>query len=185
MAPKVEKPIIVENIDPVNPKYKLPAVIVAEVDKYGALSSISSRVILIEDIHTFIYCKIEDICQEIDTSYKNLCINGKLKDDHTHLETKGLVHAMHVSIVFRQEWMRMVLIWVHDQFMWFDASVKITKDVLHIVTRYSIDDRPRAYKKIDKNKLCELTQAKWDARDLKLSIVDDLELRFIRNIISY
>lgn len=141
---------------------------------------------MIEYVHAFIHCKIDDIFQgEIDTSYKNLCLNGKMKEDHTHLQTKGLVHSMHVPTVFKPKWMRIVLIWVHDHFIWLDGLVKIKKYVLHIVTRFLISDRPRAYKKTAKNNLCELTKSKWDERGLKLSIVDYLELRFVSNIISY
>lgn len=86
MTPKIQKLVIVEKIDPMNLKYKLSLTVAIEIDKDRSLSSISPRVILIEDIHAFIHCKIEDICQgEIDTTYKNMCVNGNLKSDHTHL----------------------------------------------------------------------------------------------------
>lgn len=80
--------------------------------------------------------------------------------------------------------MRIVLSHIHDQFMWLNAPIKITKDVLHIVTGYPIGDSPKDHKQTDKNKLCKLTQEKWDG-GLKLSTIDDPELRFAYNVISY
>lgn len=59
MAPKVQNPVVVEMVDPVNPKYNLPPMKVAEPKNMGALSSIPARVILIEDIHTFIHYEID------------------------------------------------------------------------------------------------------------------------------
>lgn len=110
MAPKVQGLVVVEKIDLVNMMYKLPPSKDAKIDKMGALSLIPPRVILIKDICAFIFCKIKEIYQfEIATFYQNICVNGKLKDEHIHLETKGLVHDMHVPSVFKTQWMRIVL----------------------------------------------------------------------------
>lgn len=130
MAPKVQNLVVVEKVDPVNLKYKLPLAKSIEPDKMRALSSIPPRVILIKDICAFIHCKIEEICQaDIDTSYRSVCDNGKLKDEHVLLKTKGLMHALHILNVFKTEWMIIVLSRVHDQFMWLDQPAKITKEI--------------------------------------------------------
>lgn len=50
---------------------------------------------------------------------------------------------------------------------------------------FLVGNRPRAYKKTYKNKLCELTKEKLDGRGLKLSTVEDPKLKFVSNIISY
>lgn len=60
-------------------------------------------------------CKIRNIGDfEIRESYTKLCANEVLKDEFKIVKAKDLTHALEFLNVFRAEWIKIILIQVHD-----------------------------------------------------------------------
>ena len=74
---------------------------------------------------------------DIMETYGKLYKNGALKDEFKIIESKGLTCALDFSNVFKIEWIKIVLSRIHDNSIWLDnGPVKITKKIVHRVTRY-------------------------------------------------
>ena len=77
------------------PYFKLSPIIAKTLDLSGAQSQIPPKVLLIKNIHSHFKCDIQDIkTLEMDETLEKLCVNGVLKLEHQHLETKGLTHIL-------------------------------------------------------------------------------------------
>lgn len=61
MEAYVLTPMLVEAIKKPQPKFKLHPMKDREIDMTGALSSVSPNVLLVEDIFSFIHCKLEEL----------------------------------------------------------------------------------------------------------------------------
>jgi hypothetical protein len=60
-----------------------------------------------------------------------LCLNGVLKPEHQHLETKGLTHIPQMPHEFQVKWIRFILNKVHNWQLWSEQLVVITKKMIH------------------------------------------------------
>ena len=79
------------------PKFKLHPIIVEKMDPMGAHSQILEKVLLINDIHTFYHCSIQEIgTLEINQAYDVMCVDGILQSKHKYLEVKGLTHVLYM-----------------------------------------------------------------------------------------
>ena len=75
-------------------------------------------------------------------AYDRLCENGKLKDEYQIFERKGLTHALDTPMVFKTEWIKIVLSRFHDICIWLEKGrVKIMKRIVHRVTGYPTLER--------------------------------------------
>lgn len=80
----------------------------------------------VRDICAFYHYKIGEVGDyELQETYKKLCVDETLKDEHKHLETKGITHVLHFLKVFKVEWIHIVLSRVHNITMWPNETVKI------------------------------------------------------------
>lgn len=96
--------------------FKLTPAITETLDPSGAQSQIPTKVLLINDIRTHFKCVIQDIgTLEMDDALDKLCLNGVLKLEHQHLETKGLTHISHMPQEFQVKWIRFILSQVHNE----------------------------------------------------------------------
>lgn len=90
-------------------------------------------------ISIFYHCKISKVRDhELHEVYREMCIDGNLKDEHKHLEEIGLVHELHVPKEFNENQIGIVLRRVHDMHMYLDYPIKSTKDVCYMVTIYHV-----------------------------------------------
>ena len=95
--------------------FKLTLVVAKILVPSGAQSQIPPKVLLVNDICTHFKCVIQEICTlEMDDALGQLCVNGVLKPEHKHLETKGLTHIPHMPQEFQIKWIRLILSWVHN-----------------------------------------------------------------------
>ena len=141
---KVNKIGIIQNEDCEEPKYKPHSKTGTQIDKAGLLSSIPPMVFIIHDIHAFYPYKIGQVGDyELQQTYNQICIDGKLKEEHKHLETKGLNHVLQFTKVLKKEWTKIMLSHVHNMTMWQDELVKINRDVIHMMTKYPIIENPK------------------------------------------
>lgn len=102
-------------------------------DLMGALSLIPPKVLMINDVCTCYMCKIGEIGDyELREAYDKLCDNGVLKAKHQKVSERGLVRALDFPWNFKVEWIKNVLIQIHDMNIWLeDGPVKIKKKMIH------------------------------------------------------
>ena len=70
----------------------------------------------------------------MDEALKKQCVNGVLKPEHQHLETKGLTRIPHMPHEFQVKWIRFILSWVHNEYLWLEQPIMITKKMIHQIT---------------------------------------------------
>lgn len=112
-------------------------------------------------------------------------MDGKVKDEHTHLEDKGLTNILHFPKDFKTEWIRIVLSKVHDGTMWLDELVRITKDVIHMVIGYHVCDKAKSIRHPRKSEIKKLTRDEWDDRGMEINTISDPKTRFSAYVIAY
>ena len=79
-------------------------------DPASALSMIPNKVVMVQDMRKCYNCKIGAIGDlEIYNYFDKLCDKGVLKDEFSIVEKKGLTKALVFPIVFKTEWIRIVL----------------------------------------------------------------------------
>ena len=78
---------------------------------------------------------------EIGLAYDRLCDNGVLKEEFNIVERKGLTLALDFPTAFKNKCIKIVLRRIHDGCICLEGGpIKITKRVLHRVTRFSTLD---------------------------------------------
>jgi hypothetical protein len=121
----------------------------------------------------------------MDNTFKELCVDGSLKPEHTHLETKGLTHITHLLRNFQTKWIRYILSRVHSGQLWLDQPVTLTKKMINKVTGLPMLNKAKSTKALSQKDLLKETLAEWDGRGLKVSTISDIELRFGIHIITH
>ena len=107
-------------------------------DPAGALSVIPNKVVMVQDVRKCYNCKIGAIeYLDIFNAFDKLCDKGILKDEFSIVEKKGLTNALVFSIIFKTEWIHIVLSQIHDGAFWLETRLeKITKKIVHRVTSF-------------------------------------------------
>lgn len=187
MAPKIQEPVVVKNVEKPSLKYSLTPKVASEPDDKTTFSLIPDRVLLVEDVKFFTKCQVEELGHvEIKDTYDELCTDGKLDSKYEHIKIKGLTEALTYPHVFKAQWVKLVLSRVHDDFMWLEEQpFKITKEIIHLITGYPIYDHARAQKMISQKELITLTRVESDCRGLKLNNVTNAKLKFAIRVIGY
>lgn len=81
--------------------FKLVPAVAEALYPNGAQFQIPPKILLINDIRTHFKCSIQEIgTLEMDSSLEEMCVDGSLKPEHKHLETKGLTHITHLTRIF-------------------------------------------------------------------------------------
>ena len=102
--------MIVKGVKMKAPNFKIAPGIVESLDSHGAQSQIPSKVLLINDIRTHFKCTIQELgTLEMDNALAEMCVDGALKPEYKHLETKGLTHIPHLPRNFQVKWIRYIL----------------------------------------------------------------------------
>src|SRR4029434_11259044 len=152
----------------------------------GAQSQIPPKVLLINDIRTHFLCTVQEIgTLDMDTVFAELCVDGALKPEYKHLETKGLTHIPHMPRNFQVKWIRYILSRVHNGQLWLEQPVLITKKMISRITGLPMLSKAKTTKTLSKEELQRVTQAVWDGRGLKVNNITDVEMRFGICVIAY
>ena len=123
---------------------------------------------------------------EISNAYDKLCDNGKLKDEFSIVEKKGLTKALVFPIAFKIEWIHIVLSRIHDGAFWLETGpVKITKKMVHRVTGFPTLDQTKTLRSDKKEIIEKNTGAKWNNKGMTIDIVKDPLLDFAIRVISH
>lgn len=102
MAPKIQKPVVVENIEKPSLKYSLTPKVASEPDDKTTFSLIPDKVLLVEDVKFFTKCGVEELGHvEIKDTYDELCTDGKLDSKYEDIKIKGLTEALTYPRVFK------------------------------------------------------------------------------------
>ena len=79
-------------------------------DLAGALFVILDKVVMVQDVRKCYNCKVGAIGDlEISNAFGKLCDKGVLKYQFSIVEKKGLTKALVFPIVFKTEWIQIVL----------------------------------------------------------------------------
>ena len=130
-------------------------------DPTSALSMIPPKVVMIQYVWKCYNYKVGSIGDlELKEAYDRLCENGKLKDEYQIVERKGLTLALDTPIVFKIEWIKIVLSQIHDRFIWLEKGlVKITKRIVLRVIGYPSLEWPRVIRSATKEVIENNTSA--------------------------
>ena len=125
---------------------------------------IPDKVVMVQDVCKCYNCKIGAIGDlEIFNAFDKLCENGKLKDEFSIVEKKGLTKALVFPSAFKTEWICIVLSRIHDGSFWLEKGpIKITKKMVHRVTGFPTLDRPKTLRSNKKETIKKNTGAKWN-----------------------
>lgn len=158
-----------------------------ETDPAGALSSVPYGVLHVEDIRSYIHCKLEDLGTfAIFDQYRTLCDKqGVIKDQFRRVTNKGFHHAMNFLDEFEGDHIRYVLSKIHNQFMWLDRAHKITKEDTHAVTGLWATGEVPVLRTIPKNEVARLTKSKWDGRAMTINEIEDPGVKYSSMVIGY
>lgn len=96
-----------------------------------------------------------------------------------------MTSALYFPKEFKTKWIRIIPGQVHDGKMWLDELVKITKDVIHMVTGYPLCDKEKSLRHPPKNDIEKLTGVEWDNKGMKINTISDPKTRFRAYVISY
>ena len=118
------------------PEFKPIPEVAYRNDPVSALSIISNKVVMVQDVQRCYNCKIGAIGDlEIFNAYDKICENKILKDEFSIIERKGLTKTIEFPIVFKVEWIRIVLSRIHDGAFWLEVGpMKFTKKTIDRVT---------------------------------------------------
>ena len=107
--------MLVKGVEWKAPNFKIVPAIAESLDPHGVQSQIPPKVLLINDIRTHFKCIVQEIgTLEMDNALVEMCVDGALKLEHKHLETKGLTHIPHLPHNFQVKWIRYILIQFHN-----------------------------------------------------------------------
>ena len=130
--------------------------IVYKDDPACALSMIPPQVVMIRDVRKCYNYKLASLGDlEIQEAYDRLCVDGKLKKEYQIVQRKGLTHALDTPTVFKTKQIKIILSRIHDGIIWVEGGpMKITKLIVHRVTRYPTLDQSQAIRS-DANEVIE------------------------------
>ena len=131
-------------------------------DPTGTLSMIPSKVVMIHDVRKCYKCKVKGVSDmELREAYEKLCDNGVLKEEYNIFEKKGLTQALDFPATLKTKWIKIVLSRIHDDYIWLEGGpIKITKRVIHRVTRFPTLDQLRELQSDAKETIETNTRAK-------------------------
>ena len=121
----------------------------------------------------------------MDNALAEMCVDGVLKPEHKHLETKGLTHIPHLPRNFQVKLIRYILIQFHNDQLWLEQPFLITKKMIHKVMGLPMLRKTKATKTLGWDELQKKTLAEWDGRGTKISSITDAELKFGTHVIAH
>lgn len=98
-------------------------------DSLATFFQFPENVLNVEDIQSYIHCKIESTCDEdrhkdLGTMYNN---DLTLKSNYAHLRELNLVKYMFYMMFDNNDWTQIILCRVHDEIFWL-GNVQVTID---------------------------------------------------------
>ena len=169
------------------PKFKSIPKVAQENGPVSALSVIPDKVVMVQDVRKCYNYKIGAIGDlEIFQAFHKLCDKGILKDEFLVVEKKGLTNALVFPIVFKIEWIHIVLSQIHDGSLWLETRpIKITKKIVHRVIGFPTLDWPKTLRSYKREAIEKNIGAKWNNRGMTIETITEPLLEFSIRIISH
>ena len=146
--------MLVKGVEWKAPNFKLVPAIAESLDPNGAQSQTPPKVLLINDIRTHFKCSIQELGNlEMDNALGEMSVDGSLKPEHKHLETKGLTHISHLPRNFQTKLIRYILSRVHNGQLWLEKPVLITKKMINKITGLPMLSKAKSTKTLGREEL--------------------------------
>lgn len=142
---------------------------------------------MVQDVRKCYNCKVGGIGDmEILQVYEKLCENGVLKEEFNIVERKGLTNALYFPMVFKMEWIRIVLNKIHDGCLWVEGGpIKLSKRIIHRVTRYPTLDWPKTLRSDSEEVIEKNIGAQWNKRGMMIETIKDPLIEFVVRVITH
>lgn len=108
-----------------------------------------------------------------------------MKLEFKTLEDKKIVQFAKFPIFEEDEWVRYMLISVHDEFIWLDVPFKITKEAICVVTRLNSIGRLLVLKSVKNDKVTEAIGSQWDRKEMMIDDIATMDVKFSSMVIGY
>ena len=83
----------------------------------------------------------------MENALAEMSVDGTLKPEFKHLETKGLTHIPYLLQSFQVKWIRYILSQFHNGQLWLEQPFLITKKMIHKVTGLPMLSKAKTTKK--------------------------------------
>ena len=155
------------------PEFKPILEVAYKNDPATALSVIPDRVVMVQDVRKCYNYKIGAIGNlEIFNTFDKVCDKGILKDEFLVVEKKGLTNALVFPIVFKTEWIHIVLSQIHDGSFWLEIGpVKVKKKIVHKVIGFPTLDQSKTLRSDKREAIDKNTGTKWNNRGMTIDTV--------------
>ena len=142
---------------------------------------------MIQDVRRCYNCKLVSLDDlEIQEAYNRLCVDGKLKEEYQTIKKKGLTHALDTPTVFKVEWIKIVLSRIDDGCIWLESGlVKLTKLMIHRVTRYPTTNQSCAIRSYSKEIIEKNTGAIGDKHGMTIDTITNPLVEFVVRVIAH
>lgn len=156
-------------------------------DLAGALSIIPDKFFMVQDVQKCYNCKVGAIGDlEIFNAFDKLCDNGKLKDEFSIVEKKGLTKALVFPTIFKTKWIQIFLSRIHDGAFWLETEpMKFTKKIVHRVTSFPTLDQSKTLRSDKREAIEKNTGSKWNNRGMKIDTIIEPLLDFSVRVIPH
>lgn len=177
-------------MEQLRPKFKKNPYKSMETYIEGAFLRVPYGVMHIKDVWIYIHTNMDEY------KYTNMIeywVNGITRDDfelkpkYESLKEKKKLDVWNnfPNFCYEDEWVKYVIIQIHDKFMWLDMSHMITKQVIKVVTDlYSKGPIP-ILKAIKNEIVMKLTGVKFDKHALTVKDIDDSIVKYASMMIGY
>ena len=149
---------------------------------------VPKNILHVEDIRSYIHCKIEsigytEIHKELERIYNN---DLSLKPKYAYLEQLNLVKHMFYMDFDNYEWTRIMLRRVGDDLLWLgDSLICIDNDLIHMVTSL----RNEGYNPVNIKNVRKIAKTnlntRFDGRNMKINHIQDDGVRLLSKILGY
>ena len=109
-----------------------------------------------------------------------------MKEEFKIVERKGLTHALEFPMIFKIEWIKIVMRKLHDGCLWLEGRhTKISKRIVHKVTSYPALDQTKTLRSNSKEVIKKNTGAKWNKHGMTIDSITYPLLDFAIKVISH
>lgn len=110
---------------------------------------------------------------------------GNPKPEYAQLQRKNFMQFVHLPTLNEDEWIRYILIRVHDEFIWLGKPYKITKQTIHVVTCLNQTSGKPNLRKVTNPIVTKLTGAHFGSSSMKIDHILEHDVIFASMIIGY
>ena len=109
-----------------------------------------------------------------------------MKEEYQIVKKKGLTYALDIPKVFKAKWIKIFLSQIHDGCIWLESGpIKLTKLIIHRVTRYPTTNRSHAIRSDSKEIIERNTGVVWNKRGMTIDTITNPIVEFVVRFIAH